>query len=141
MRYWLKELPEENCYLPTGQKVVLDFVGVNGDGFISSENGFVNAQLAKAVQSHIGGWVEIDQIRYDEELKKKAQHPASVSRRKSPAWRAYRNNLPDAARAAEGRSVEAVAFVPAPKPEPLKVPTPEQLRPRTAKASQLRVSA
>lgn len=125
IRYWRKEVGGE-VWLPTGPKISSDFEYM-GDGYISTSVGFLNHQMTLAVAQGIGGIVELTKEQFEEILKKKSSQPES-SRRNN----LYRANQPlsqtrNAGGAAKASSIEVP--VP-PKPDPIRVPTADQMRPR-----------
>lgn len=124
--YWMKEIPE-SCYLPDGRQITVDFVGVDGNGYLQTSVGYLNHQLAIAVKDGIGGWVVSTEQQYQEALKK--NETKTPLQRRNNLYRA--NQLPTPRRNAAG-AVEASSIeIPmAPKPDPIRVPTPDQMRPR-----------
>lgn len=124
LRYWRKEVGGE-IWIPDGKKLQGDFE-YNGDTYISTSVGYLNHQLSLAVQQGIGGISEMTKEDFESVLKKKAQ-PESPRRNNL-----YRANQPlnqnrNAGGAAKASSIEVP--VP-PKPDPIRVPTADQMRPR-----------
>lgn len=69
-QYFLKELPDQPLYLPSGQKVPWEVV--NGDvGILATTDVGLIFQLSNAAADHRGGVVKIEEAQYQELLKKK----------------------------------------------------------------------
>lgn len=130
MKYWENELPSEQCYLPNGRKIQCDFI-YDDRSWLCSGTGFVNLQIENAIQRHIGGWVQSTQERYGEALKKKQ----TESPKKSQWFRPDQRSLSQprhgqngvAGSVATKRGIEVPLQ---PRPDPIRVPTPDQMRPR-----------
>lgn len=125
LRYWRKEVGGE-IWLPGGTKVQGDFE-FNGDSYLSTSVGFLNQQLGLAAQQGIGGISEMSQQDFENIVKKKSSQPESPRRNNL-----YRANQPlnqnrGVAGAAKASSIEVP--VP-PKPDPIRVPTADQMKPR-----------
>lgn len=132
MKYWENELPSQQCYLPNGKKITCDFV-YDDRSWMASSIGFVNLQIENAIQRHIGGWCESSQDRYETALKKKASNSTGTKKQQwfRPDQRSLnqpRHNLGAVAGSvATKRGIEVPVQ---PRPDPIRVPTPEQMRPR-----------
>ena len=128
MKFWQNEIPTAECYLPDGRKIQMDFI-VDEKGYVQSGNGYLNNQIATAIASHVGGWVETTEAEYNEALKKKQTNPAQPSK----WYRADSLRVPNpfGDRAAAGRVAGRSVEVPLqPRPDPVRVPTPDQMKPR-----------
>lgn len=119
------------CFLPSGHRINLDFIlDDTGDGYLATENGYVVNQIRSAIKARNGGWVEVTQSDYDEAVKKKANP--------KPVRRGYRNlnagMFQPQLSPAKVEGADSVAAIVA-KPDPITVPTVEQLRvkPRVGK--------
>lgn len=123
MRYFKKHLPNSSL-LPNGKAIVLNFVDADGIGHLACEVGYVNGQIDSAIQQGIGGWENSDEATYNAAmLKKKVFQPSS----KKTRW--FRAD-PSLARKVAGGARKAVEIPVSPRPEPLRVPTPEEMKPR-----------
>lgn len=122
--YFRKEV-SSNVYAPNGRKILADF-DLNGDGYIGTDNGFTATEIKNAISRGIGGFVEISETDYQDALKKKEQYtprgPETLGNLFSA--RLQQQTQPIAGPVAVERGVGQ------PKPEPARVPTPEELRPR-----------
>jgi len=127
-RYFAKELPLMS-FLPNGERIHVDYTDpVTSLGMLATSVGYVVQQIEAAIRENSGGWLESSEKAYLEgleNLKKKAP-PQPKS-----AFRADRRGqslqLPGLAVAGK---TEVDHTPPPPKPEPIRVPTPEQMRPR-----------
>lgn len=133
MKFWRKEVPSQ-CYLPDGRKIACDFQ-YESVGFISSDNGYVNNQIAKAVAQHIGGWSETDEQTYNTALnelaKKKVQEQSNPNQHPNKTRKQWFRADPSLARKVAGSVGRKSIEVPiSPRPDPIRVPTPEQMKPR-----------
>lgn len=77
LQYFLKELPENPLYLPTGQKVPWEIVD-SDTGILATQDAGLIFQLANCVSQRRGGVVKIEQGRYEELLKKKPEGTSSL---------------------------------------------------------------
>jgi len=127
MNYWMKEIADGDSWLPDGRKIQVDFVDSNNNGWIGTEVAYVNRQIAMAVNQGIGGWVPATKDQYDDALKKKGTRQVQES-----THGLYRASQPlNQTRNAAGAVVASSIEVPVPpKPDPIRVPTPEQMKPR-----------
>lgn len=77
-QYFLKELPDQPLYLPSGQQVPWEHV--DGDiGILQTTDVGLIFQLSNAASAHRGGVIKIDEAQYQELLKKKlTEQPPST---------------------------------------------------------------
>lgn len=131
---WFRQdaIREPVAGLPDGSTVRLDFVlDDEQSGWLSTESGYVVNQIRTAIAARSYGWAEVTEAEYNDALKKKA-HP-------SPRWLKRRRLTagmfqPRANQDEGAQSVEAIVGA---KPDPISVPTADQLklppRPRVGK--------
>jgi hypothetical protein len=130
---WFKQEAATNglsVALPSGHRVSLDLIDDETlDGYLATLNGFVVNQIRSAIAERRGGWLEISEGAYNEAVKKKAQPPsrkANLRRLNAGMFQPRVNRSEDAAFAEVGA-----------RPDPIAVPTKEQMklppRPRVGK--------
>lgn len=68
MRYFLKELVSSPLYLSSGAQLKWESA-VNDQGILATEDGYILSQLDSAIRRRVGGVLEIDQARYEQEKK------------------------------------------------------------------------
>lgn len=125
LRYWRKEVGGD-IWLPDGKKLSGEFE-FNGDTFLSTSVGYLNHQLSLAQKEGIGGISEMTKEQFEDIVKKKSSQPESPRRNNL-----YRANPPFSPRgnaAGAGRASSIEVPVP-PKPDPIRVPTADQMKPR-----------
>jgi hypothetical protein len=130
--FFMQEAALHGAYLGNGHKLALDFVlDDTQNGYISTENGYIVSQIRASIASRSGGWLEISEAEYADALKKKALPPSPKSkfRNLNAGMFQPRVNQEEAALSAAGTVAS--------KPDPIAVPTAEQMklppRPRVGK--------
>lgn len=134
MNYYAKDVPAA-CFLPDGRKITCEFVGVDGRGYLATELGYYISQINTAIQRRIGGWAAIDAATYTEALKKKQSSDSSPVPPKQPAWFRRDPSLARERRRAVvgGNAPRGIEVPVAPRPEPLRVPAAEEMKPRSGR--------
>lgn len=123
VRYFKKEIPTE-CWLPDGRKIHCDFIDEGGTGWIATSVGYIVHQIDLAISQQVGGWVNATQQEYEDSLKKKPFRSGSSNPFR--ANRPFKANQ-GAVGAGEGSSIEVPL---PPRPDPVRVPTADQMKPR-----------
>lgn len=133
MKFYYKELPEQ-VYAPNGRPIACDFVDPEGYGWIATDNGYVVHQIERAIQQSMGGFVPSNQQAYDVALKKKetAPPPKPSSNHSFPPYRLNQLGGAGFAAVANQQPVQ-------PKPDPIAVPAPAQMAPRTGRMAPAKV--
>jgi hypothetical protein len=126
---------EPTALLPNGQSIRLDFVEDEEQaGYLATANGYIINQIRAAIASHSGGWVEVTEADYLAALKKKLKPNPSWLKRQRARGLTAGVFQPRETGGLGAQSAEAIV---AAKPDPITVPTPEQLklppRPRVGK--------
>lgn len=124
--FYFKKEVSANIYAPNGRKILADFE-LDGDGFIATDNGFVATEIKNAISRQIGGFVEISEAEYQEAEKKKGLSTPREPETLGSVLK-ERSNFLNPPVAQPVANVER--GIGPPKPEPARVPTPEELRPR-----------
>lgn len=133
--YFYKELPDQ-VYAPNGRPLACDFVDPDGYGWIATENGYVIHQINQAIAQRIGGFVASDQASYDAALKKKEMAPPPTQQsQRVQSFQPFHlaQQRVGAGFAEAGNTLPSVPT--APKPDPIAVPTPAQMTPRTGRVA------
>ena len=121
-------------FTQAGFKITPDFIGQDNFGYVKTDDSYLSTQIKKAIANQTGGWSAIDQAAYDEAFTKKNLPPKPKPQRVLSA----RQPFPVLA-AQQPRDVGRVANVankPLPhtlRPDPIQVPSVEQMRPRSGK--------
>lgn len=77
--FYLKELVQQPLYLPNGMKVPFEDIG-GSYGLLATEDPTLVSELNKAVKSHTGGVIALNEAEYNEwQAKKKASASSSQS--------------------------------------------------------------
>lgn len=76
-QYYLKELPDQPLFLPSGQKVPWDVIDPETGVFKTDDAGLI-FQLSNAAANRVGGVVRIDEAQYEELKKNRRVAPVNL---------------------------------------------------------------
>lgn len=134
---WFKQdsVREPKASLPDGASVRLDFVlDETQEGFLATCVGYVVNQIRTAIASNSHGWSEISEAEYNDAVKKKSSPSSQWLKRQRARGLTAGMFQP---RVNQDEDAQSAAAIVAAKPDPISVPTAEQLklppRPRVGK--------